>query len=376
MTVIKDKVANRPNGVQPKYQWLKRRLLRELVSGQYAPGQAMPSENILAKKMCMARNTVRQALSELEQEGLICRIQGKGTFVNAVQNKAIGQQNVFAVILPEIRRSLYPSLVKGFDHGADGRHHRVMICNTDYDINKQGNIILQLIDRNVAGVAMVPTTNCPTPAHHIRQLQSNHIPVVFCHRKIPEVSAPLITWEWEEVGRIAARAFIERGHRHTAYVGVYRYPLTQAYERGFREILSTHGLTLSGNRICYGTQSGKQEADNDKRTKLMQMLQAEDRPTAVFCNDDVEAELVFYIAQKIGLKIPQELSIIGFGEKNRIGVIRGKLTLVTMNELKLGILAATLLHEMGTGQRLIEDSEKILIPLSLTSGETLGLAPE
>ena len=66
---------------QPLYLHLKNQLLKNISSGSYAKGQKIPTENELAKNFSVSRITVRKALQELEQEGLLVRHQGKGTFI-------------------------------------------------------------------------------------------------------------------------------------------------------------------------------------------------------------------------------------------------------------------------------------------------------
>ena len=65
-----------------KYEQLKGHLLTELRMGRLKPGDALPTEVELAEMLCVARNTVRHALSELDRDGFIRRIRGKGTFVS------------------------------------------------------------------------------------------------------------------------------------------------------------------------------------------------------------------------------------------------------------------------------------------------------
>jgi len=273
--------------------------------------------------------------------------------------------------MPEIRRTLYPSLVKGFDEGANQDHHQVMICNTDNSIDKQGNIILQLMDKGVAGVAIVPTTYAPTPVQHIRYLQSNNIPVVFCHRSVEGVDAPCISWEVEDVGRIAGQAFIDHGHKDIMYFGVYRYRISQAHEHGLREVLQKNGLSLPENRVLYGPPADEEDEDAEKERMLRDVFKRKDRPTAILCSDDTEAERVYWIATQFGLKVPDDLSIIGFGDVHRDTVFRKQLTSVALDELELGRKAAGLLCQMCNGDKAVECDDTYYMQLDLFRGNTL-----
>ncbi len=68
---------------------------------------------------------------------------------------------------------------------------------------------MQMIDQSVGGVAVVTATSQQTPAHQIRLLQQNKIPVVFCHRIVPGISAPSIIYKGTEVGLKAGKRVVE-----------------------------------------------------------------------------------------------------------------------------------------------------------------------
>jgi len=376
-----ERLVDRLNSAPPgraKYEVIKDFLLEELDKGNFIEGQLLPSENTLVEILGVARNTVRQAIGELEKDGFVRRIQGKGTYFIKTANEESGRQSgLFGLILPEISRGLYPVLARGFDHGAGAAHHQMIICNTGFDISEQGNIILQLIDKHVAGVALVPALSPPTPAFHIRQLKEHGIPVVLCHRGVPDSATPLITWNWEEVARMAGRAFLDHGHQRIAYFGRYRYPLTEAHEHGLRQTLADHGLDLPETRVHYGT--SLDEDPNETRSRidaLETMLDGSEPVTAVLCNDDNEAELINYLLTEMGLKVPQDISLIGFGDCHaRTGVFLSRLTSVAVNEFDLGARAAGVLHEMATGRRPADSDEIIHKPLTLVEGRTLGAVP-
>ena len=378
LMTVKEDVSKSRNINKPKWFALKDYLMKELKAGHYKPGDILPSENKLSHLVGIARNTVRQAIGELEKEGLVERVRGSGTFVKNIQETEISRKtflDAYSLIIPEIRRTLYPSLVKGFDNQSRSNYHQVLICNTDYDINKQGDIILQIVDKGIAGVAMVPPTFVLTPTHHIRQLQSNDIPVVFCHRRVPDISAPLVSWDWEEVGRLAGGAFIKHGHREIMFVGVYQYEITEAYARGLTKVMEDAGLTLRNDRLLYGTRKTEPNGDEIKDKMILNALRAPDRPTAVFCSDDNEAERVFWLAHEDGIKVPQELSIIGFGDQRRDSVFQKKLVSVTIDEFEVGVKAAEVLGQMCSGNRPMNSNDRIMINLEIMGKDTLGPGP-
>lgn len=369
---IKRNVVTGDTRLQPKWQALGKYLAQKVVQGVYKPGEVLPSENYLAKSTGFARSTVRQAFSQLEKDGLVRRVQGKGTIVSAHQIHSNNQSlHAFGLIVPEIRRTLYPSLIKGFDDGASQVYHQVLICNTNNNIDKQGNIILQLLDKGISGVALVPTIVSATPLQHIRYLQANKIPVIFCHRSVKGAKAPCISWKVEDVGRIAGEAFIKNGHSKIMYFGRYRYQISQIHERSLRQVLEENGLSLPQNRVLYGRSSEGADEDADTEQLLRNALEQSDPPTAILCNDDTEAERVYWIATQLGRKVPDDLAIIGFGDIYRDTIFRKQLTSVVIDEFQLGRKASNELNMIQVGDKALESENNYYMELQLYKGCTL-----
>src|SRR4051812_17403604 len=84
---------------RPKYQRVRDQLYAEIHSGRLEPGCSLPTEAKLAESMGLSRQTVRQAFAELEEDGVIIRVRGRGTFVATQQQRvAKKQSNLFAFI--------------------------------------------------------------------------------------------------------------------------------------------------------------------------------------------------------------------------------------------------------------------------------------
>jgi len=355
----------------PKYKRARSYILEKFTLGQWTEGNPLPSEISLAKELGVARNTVRQALDELVNENIIRKIHGKGTFLNNTRAHQSHSISAFGIIVPELHRSIYPCLLKGFDEEASQTYHKTIIGHTDFDLGRQADIILQMISSKISGVAIVPSISSETPLHHIEALQQSNIPVVFCIRSVRDVLAPLVSWDSQQVGILAGREFIKRGHKNIAFFACYEYKTTHSQEKGLRKALRENDLILHDELIYYGKKLGELQ-EKAKEEVLARMLNSKNKPTAIFCNDDTEAETLFMISNKIGVKIPEELSIMGTGVTRREGFMKKYLSSITIDALELGKKAAILLEEMNSGQRPIAQSCKILMPLAIWPGQTLA----
>ncbi len=358
----------------PKHERLRTHLVRELQAGRLRPGDELPTENELAVTSKMSRNTVRQALGHLESSGMIRRVRGRGTFIHeSAMERLKSGLDIFALVIPDTRGGYYPSLQRGFNDASSAHHNQVIICDTDNDSFRQADALLQLMDKNVAGIALVPTTSPATPAHQIRPLRDKGIPFVFCHRGVDGIQAPLVSFSALDVGREAGRAMLAQGHRRVAFFAAQRAGLSSQYEQGLREAMRKEGGDLPENFARYDSTT-KVTAEHERflQSNLEELLGGSAPPTAIFCAFDSEAELVYLLLGRMGVKVPDDLSLVGFGGTWREGAIIRRLTSVAVDEEELGRHAVKLLDEMRRRERQLNDVTEIIMPLSLTNGETLG----
>ena len=366
---------------RPKYEQLCERLVEEVTTGRLKPGDALPPEPLIAERLNMARSTVRQAFAQLERNGLIRRVRGKGTFIHEdAQERLRTGIDAFALLLPDTQSGYYPSLVAGFEEASTALLNQVIVVTTRNDVHRQADGILQLIDKQVAGVALVPVMSPPTPAYQVRQLQKNRVPVVLCHRGLDGVRAPVLAFSGRDIGRLAGEALLRRGHRKVAFAASLRTDLAQAYEQGLRAAMVASGDTLPANRVIYIGSDGYNDVEGFERLhdtavqKLLDLPVAE-RPTALFTGFDATAELIYLQLMRRGVSVPGDISLVSFGGANRLGPMQHRLTAVTVDEAMIGRLAADLLNEMRSGKRPIESEERFEIALGFHEGQTLGDAP-
>ena len=279
---------------------------------------------------------------------------------------------MFALIADQLREGFYPSLIQGFQRRCTGITHQAIIGCSRNDIHVQADLILQMIDQNVAGVALVPATSTPTPVHHVRQLQKHYIPVVFCHRAARGVSAPCVTWSGSQVGRLAGEAFARRGRKNVCFITPHQSELADAYAEGLGSALAEADVPFPESRyLRYGGVLPDEHARPAVQKMLQSLYESSERPDAIFCGSVPDAELVYLTAQSMGWRIPEELSLICFGGKWRHGALAERMTSVAVDEQGIGAKAAEILHEIREGRRAIDDDERVVFGVELLEGETL-----
>ena len=365
------------NRDRPKYERLRQLFIDDILAGRLKPGDMLPTEQQLAASNAIARSTVRQALAELERDGLIQRIQGKGTFIHDEARVQLRQGlDVFALVLPETQAGFYPSLQRSFDEAAGRVHNQILVCQSNNKLERQGDAILQLIDKDVAGVAIVPVTTPPTPIYQIRQIQKAGIPVVFCHRRVDNLRAPLLAIPFREVGRLAGRALAEREHRRVAFFTTHRSESSLAYLSGLRDHLPP-GDHAAERDVFFGPENPPDPEVHEPEllAALTAVVNHRERPTAIFASFDSAAEMIYLLLLRLGLRVPEDISLIGFGGTSRGSAILRCITSVTVDETQIGRQAVELLDRMRRRDLPLDYNEIFVMPIGLSDGQTLGRAP-
>jgi GntR family transcriptional regulator of arabinose operon len=364
---------------RPKGERLRSHLMREIADGSLSPGDALVAERDLAKVMQISRSTVRQTLEDMEREGIIYRVQGKGTFVAERPNPDIANRSAsVGIVVLDVASNYYLSLLSGFEDACTHAGHPTVICNSGNSVDRQANHLMRLLAHRVSGVVLNATSIVTTPPYQVELLQDAGIPVVLLHRPIPEVSAPLLEMPVEEILEQAGRMLLEAGHKHVAYFDSYRDDLSERRENSFRKVLKDAGLDLPKSHVVYG--QSRTWIDGDKFDEYDQFLEdllptllsQPNAPTAIFAGFDPNAEHLYLAAQRLGIRIPDDLSLLCFGGAHREGAILKRLTAITIDEVGAGKKAVELLQEMRAGRRPIKDSETIRLPLSVVVGESLA----
>lgn len=364
-----------------KHEQLRSMLESEITGGTYAPGKFLPSEPDLARRFAISRSTVRQALLALEQDGFVERLPGKGTVVREREGaNAFAKLAVFAIVLPEIQSGHYPALVDAFASAAGELHYQILVCTTGNEISRQGDIILQLLDKRVAGVALLPPTVGKTPEYHFRQLQNQGIPIVMLHRPVEGVSAPLIAMPFEEVMTKAADLLLSRGHRRIAFLASHRSEAVTRYEAALRLSLLKAGSDLPPEMVKIGsttTSAVGKSRTHEIEVDLEELFSLPDgqRPTAIIDPWDSDMEACYFALTRAGFRAPEDISLVSFGGASRMNALTKRLSAVTVDETQTARLTARLLHEMLRGDRSITDGTPFSVPLGSHPGETIAAPP-
>jgi DNA-binding LacI/PurR family transcriptional regulator len=278
---------------------------------------------------------------------------------------AVAPAPMLEVVFRELESHMAIEIMRGIERVA--RPQQLAVCFSEMQGGRDAKWVDRVLNRRPVGVVAVYTD--AMKAEHDR-LAASGIPLVALDptgeplHDVPSVGAA----NWSG-GLAATRHLLELGHRRIAMVnGPSRFLAARARLDGFRVAMDEAGVPVDGELLRDGLFSFVEGVRHGR-----DLLAVKDRPTAVFCGDDLLALGVYEAAREAGLRVPEELSVVGFDDLEFARWSGPALTTVRQPLVEMGIAAAELVLDLAAGRE--PRHRRVELPTSLVVRASTARAP-
>lgn len=295
----------------PKYVVIQDWVKGEINKGNYKDGDKMLSENELMKKFNFSRQTVRLAISNLENQGLLKKIKGSGTYVNISKVPNVDITKTIGIIISSLDNYIFPEIIKGIDNVLTTNGYMLNLSITYNKIKNETAILNSIMNKALDGLIIEGCkTAIPNPNKEIYAQLSQKIPCVFINNGYPEIDIPTVQMDNIEAGYMAAKALIDAGH--TQIAGIFKSDDLQGHDRykGFVNAMQEANLQINERGTIWFT---SEDMDDFLDVNIEQLF-ARRYPdcTALICyNDEIAMRAISYL-KKVNKKMPADVSLISF----------------------------------------------------------------
>ena len=216
--------------------------------------------------------------------------------------------NTVGLLIPDVSNSYFSELAKGAEGKAAENGYNLILCNTNDSPGKDCEYINVLLDRGVDGIIMVPSGKGKdeTLNQCLSLMMRSQKPFVLADRIRVGTSYSGVTLDQIKGGYLATEYLIKQGHRK---IGCITGPLgmVNAYMRyqGYKKALQDNGISYNSKLVKEGTYHIEDGLVQSKEL-------FKENVTAIFACNDLMAYGVYKSAVNEGIKVPEELSIVGF----------------------------------------------------------------
>lgn len=240
------------------------------------------------------------------------------------------------VIFENVLSQFYSTLAKSIEGVANKYGYSVILCNADDDPEKELKYLKVLRSSRVDGIIIAPTGK---NSDYVNNLLQTNIKVVLVDRLIDGVDCDAVLVDNEKGAYIAVKYLVDNGYKKIALINGF-IDRTTGRERlnGYIRALKESNISVNNNFIKIG--------DFKKRSGILlseELLKNQDKPEAIFAaNLDLTLGTLLTV-KKLGLKIPEDIAIIGFDDSDWAQILEPPLTVISQPVYDLGSTAAELL---------------------------------
>ena len=339
-----------------KYQVLIDYIVGQIENGTLMPGDKLSSENELSRKFGISRQTVRTAIGILEEQSVLRRVKGSGTYLSDRRRESLEQRSRIAVITTYVDSYIFPKIIQGIEETLFEWGYSVQIAFTNNTLEREKSVLMDIISRDdVAGVIVEGTkSGLPNPnIPFYRKLQARKIPIIFINTYYPELSVPHVSLDDVQAARKAVDYLIGKGHQDIG--AVLKLDDGQGRQRylGYLQAMDSAGYPVTDSRMVWiDTDESKQLAYCTD--KILNRLES---CSALFCyNDQIAFQLVRILSDR-GIRVPEDVALISIDDSDLAIHSEVQITSLPHPKEKLGSKAAELLLRMIDSGKPVDSYE-------------------
>lgn len=328
--------------VKPKYQVIIDDIKSNILSGTYSVGEQIPTESALQDSYNVSRQTVRKAILELSNEGFLRSEKGSGTYVSNLYRSRTGgntMKKTIGVITTYISDYIFPSIIRGIEGRLNEDNYSLLLASTNNDVAQEKKALEMMLSYGVDGLIVEPTKSNlynPNIAYYL-SFKEQDVPFTMINAFYEELEVPFFCLDDVQSSYLATRELIAKGHSQIGIIAKMDDLQGKYRMKGYIKALGEAKLRFHPDQVLSFDTASKP----DLSTNLEVFLEENrDALTSLVCyNDEVGLEVV-HACRKLGISIPDELSIIGQDNSYIAKNANIKLTTLTHPQEQMGRDAA------------------------------------
>ena len=323
---------------------------------------------MVAEKAGVSVNTASRAINNkpdinIETKKLVLKIAKELGYIRNAAAVALrtNKTGTIGVIIEDNRNPFYAEVLNGMEVAAREKNYHIILTNTQIDYKKEEEAINLLLAKRVDGLLIAPVQDRDDD---IKKLIDANIPFVIVGRDFENIELDAVYNNEVKGGFLATEYLIKKGHKRIALIDgfLYKSPAKGRLE-GYKKALKKYGISMDDALVSVGDIDIK---DGYHRTK--QMLEKDLDFTAIFAYNDMMAFGAMQAIKEKGLRIPQDIGLVGYDDIPFSSFISPPLTTIRLRKQDLGAESVKLLLSHINGK--LKKMKKVMLDVELITRGT------
>jgi DNA-binding LacI/PurR family transcriptional regulator len=239
------------------------------------------------------RKLVMKVMEELDYQpsSVAVALTGKKTFT-------------IGVLIPDISNPFIAEVARALENEARETGYTIILCSTDYQLEREHDYLELLLKKQVDGIIIATE---PKDIEVYEKLTKKKIPHLFFSVEPPSFLSNAVTIDDVRGGYLVGQYLLAKGHLNVALIAEPNRSSGRLRVEGFMQSLKEAGVTFNEKSLIHS----KSKVD-EARIAAQEVLNLKKRPTALFAGTDLIATIFMNEARKMGVRIPEDISVIGF----------------------------------------------------------------
>ncbi|MGE5550550.1 MAG: GntR family transcriptional regulator [Bacteroidota bacterium] len=364
------------DATRPRYREMEQFIRGKIAAGDWPPGYQLPTERELSIMFGVSRITTSRALLELQKAGLVVREQGRGTFISPLAKSRIhsGEDKagtvsrndfrglkVVALVLPDTAVDSGFKMIEGAEKWLRQRKYRLLSSVSEFNLEREADLIRGLLQDGVTNLILYPVDSEAT-TKVVEEVCAKGMKVVVIDRRLNKLAMPFVGSDNYNAGYQITKHLIEVGHRLIAFASGDVGLISSVADRfrGYCQALAESrlpvdpGLVVNAGQLGwssarpqegYAEEHRKQTEEVAERTLDYLLGLRSDSPSAVVAANDRTALMLLRTALRRGIKVPDQMAVVGFDDLAGSAAAEVPLTTVRQQFRSMGREAAKLILE-------------------------------
>jgi LacI family transcriptional regulator len=281
---------------------------------------------------------------------------------------SVGRSKAIGLVIPELMHSFFAEIAHGVTRQVQSKQYTLLLADSEENPEAERQVVELLLARRVDGL-VIASAQSQSDLSLFEELQRREVPFVLLDRRYPAIKAHFVGIDNLALGRLATEHLLNVGCRHVAHISCTSIATGPGRLEGYLQALEAHDGKAIPSLIVDTTRAGTESVDAAAYQAMRQLLASRPRPDGVFCFNDPIAANAIKATLDAGLRVPQDVAIVGAGNVHYSDLLRVPLTTVDQSPAAMGAKAAEILLQLIESGGSLRPAD-VFIPLNLVERES------